>query len=328
MPTLSPVHEPEHGAWRDLDGEWRQMHGNFERQGISVERHRFRTDRALDWGRSFHADSLEICLNLQGAGCLSGPGAEATLGVRSVAFYSPAAGTLAGTRKSGAAHRFVTVEMSRGFLAGRLSQAAPESLHAGVRSFLEADPGAAPIFVETRTMDVSVQNAARALAEPPLAPGSAGGQLWYGAKVTELISLLFFAAEPVAEKAPELFCARQKRIANERVEHARALLERDLENPPTLEMLAAEAGCGAFHLSRMFSQSTGQTIPQYLRDIRLEKAARLLREGRANVTEAATAVGYQSLSHFSKAFWEKFGCCPGLYNNPKLAAVTRTRARR
>jgi len=31
------------------------------------------------------------------------------------------------------------------------------------------------------------------------------------------------------------------------------------------------------------------------------------------VTEAALEVGYNSLSHFSSAFHETFGCCPGLY---------------
>ena len=88
-------------------------------------------------------------------------------------------------------------------------------------------------------------------------------------------------------------------------------------------MLAAEAGCGAFHLSRTFSQHTGRTVPQYLRQLRLERAAQLLREGRCNVTEAAMEVGYSSLSHFSKAFWEAYGCCPGLYGNPKLRAAAQ-----
>jgi AraC-like DNA-binding protein len=61
-----------------------------------------------------------------------------------------------------------------------------------------------------------------------------------------------------------------------------------------------------------------------LREIRLDRAAKLLRAGRSNVTQAAFAVGYQSLSHFSKAFWERFGCCPGLYGNPKIASRVRT----
>ena len=58
----------------------------------------------------------------------------------------------------------------------------------------------------------------------------------------------------------------------------------------------------------------------------MERAAQMLREGRSNVTETALAVGYSSLSHFSKAFWETHGCCPGLYGNAKLAgAMTRVR---
>ena len=55
------------------------------------------------------------------------------------------------------------------------------------------------------------------------------------------------------------------------------------------------------------------TIPQYLRQLRMERAAELLRSGKFNVTEAALEVGYSSLSHFSQAFHETFGCCPGLY---------------
>lgn len=72
-------------------------------------------------------------------------------------------------------------------------------------------------------------------------------------------------------------------------------------------------GCSPFHLSRGFSQEVGLTIQQYLRGIRLERAAELLRTGQCNVTEAAFEVGYNSLSHFSSSFHEMFGCCPGLY---------------
>ena len=92
-----------------------------------------------------------------------------------------------------------------------------------------------------------------------------------------------------------------------------AILRRDPTNPPTLEQLGREAGCSPFYLSRTFSKETGQTIPQYLRQLRLERASGLLKQGRMNVTEVALAVGYSSLSHFSQAFHQQFGCCPGLY---------------
>ena len=63
--------------------------------------------------------------------------------------------------------------------------------------------------------------------------------------------------------------------------------------------------------------------PQYLRNIRMERAAELLRTGRYNVTEAAIEVGYSSLSHFSKAFCETIGCCPVLYPVAKNVILYR-----
>ncbi|MDP9097520.1 MAG: AraC family transcriptional regulator, partial [Verrucomicrobiota bacterium] len=101
--------------------------------------------------------------------------------------------------------------------------------------------------------------------------------------------------------------------ARDRVARTKELLARNLAEPPTLEMLGREVGCSPFYLSRSFSREVGLTIPQYLRKLRMERAAELLRMGRHNVTEAATEVGYASLSHFSKAFCETIGCCPVLY---------------
>jgi AraC-like DNA-binding protein len=91
------------------------------------------------------------------------------------------------------------------------------------------------------------------------------------------------------------------------------LIKRDLVNPPALEEIAKEAACSPFYLSRTFSKEMGQTIPQYLRQLRMEKAALLLKSGEYNVTEVAMEVGYSSLSHFSAAFHQIYGCCPGLY---------------
>jgi AraC-like DNA-binding protein len=91
-------------------------------------------------------------------------------------------------------------------------------------------------------------------------------------------------------------------------------------------MLAKEVNCSPFHLSRIFAQETGLTIPRYLRMLRIEKASELLRQGKGNVTEAAFAVGYSSLSAFNQAFVEITGCCPGLYparQRPVLPRIKR-----
>ena len=50
-------------------------------------------------------------------------------------------------------------------------------------------------------------------------------------------------------------------------------------------------GCSPFHLSRTFSAEMGMTIPQYLRQIRMERAADLLKSGKFNVTAEIAAMG-------------------------------------
>ena len=91
------------------------------------------------------------------------------------------------------------------------------------------------------------------------------------------------------------------------------LIRSDQQRVEALEQLGKEVGCSAFYLSRTFSQETGSTIPQYLQRLRMDRAAELLRSGEYNVTEAALEVGYSSFSHFSLAFRQTHGCCPGLF---------------
>jgi AraC-like DNA-binding protein len=172
------------------------------------------------------------------------------------------------------------------------------------------------VIAPVRPMTVEQRGVVASLAEPPVA--KAAQILWYQSKALELMAHFLFTP-----KDPEFFCMRHKRVARERVERTKELLARDLANPPTLEMLGQEVGCSPFYLSRIFSREVGLTIPQYLRNVRMERAAELLRTGRYNVTEAATEVGYSSLSHFSKAFCETIGCCPVLYPVAKNVILDR-----
>ena len=122
-----------------------------------------------------------------------------------------------------------------------------------------------------------------------------------------------------AEADEDLFCNRQKRVAAERVEQVKEIIRGDLESPPTLQQLGKKVGCSHYYLSRTFSQETGMTIPQYIRQVRIEKAAELLVSGKFNVTEAALEVGYSSISHFSQAFCQLMGSCPTLYTSQQAA---------
>jgi len=60
----------ERGAWREVPKGWRQLWGDFDRLGVSLQWHDFRTERSLDWGASFRPRSLEFCLNVEGRGAV------------------------------------------------------------------------------------------------------------------------------------------------------------------------------------------------------------------------------------------------------------------
>jgi AraC-like DNA-binding protein len=303
--TLSPRFEGEVAAWAAVGAGWRQLFGNFGSLGFSLEWHDFNAAEPIDWARSFHPGSVELCLNLTGEGSVSCGAKSARFGNQSAGFYRQGKNPLTAVRLAEQNHQFITVEFRPDFLLRELGENR-EFLHPLIQASLENEPAVSGIS-DPEPLTSRQRDLVMALRQPPVLAGAQ--RLWYGAKVRELMSEFFFAPPSNSE----LFCHRQQRVARDRVETVLEALKKDLSNPPSLEAIARTAACSPFYLSRTFSKEMGQTIPQYLRQLRMEKAATLLRSGSFNVTEAALEVGYSSLSHFSAAFHQTFGCCPGLY---------------
>lgn len=288
----------EKDVWKEIQGKWNQLFGDFPKEGISVEWHDFSTPRLLEWKKSIHPESLEICINFEGSGVfLKGKTREKVPGPKSVTYYTQR--TMKSWREPGERHSFLTIEMSREWLAKFLGKSREECPW-DVRSFLDGTDrkSATPKF---RPLTPWIRRAAEEMLHPPV---SLHG-IWFPAKIMEISAHLF--------ASPELPYERRKLLSGERAEKVKEILGRDIENPPGLGEIAKEVGCSQFHLSRIFSEETGTTITRYLRTLRLEQAAGFLRSGKYNVTETAMAVGYSSLSHFSKAFAEHFGHCPCVF---------------
>lgn len=95
-----------------------------------------------------------------------------------------------------------------------------------------------------------------------------------------------------------------------RLHAAVAMIDECYAEPLTVDDLARAAALSRFHFSRLFKEQMGMSPYQYLVQVRVERAAELLRGGRRNVTEAALSVGFQDLSRFSRAFSGRFGCKP------------------
>ena len=295
----------EAGAWRDVGKGWQPLFGSFHGAGYSIEWHDFFAKREFDWAASFHPGCVELCLNLDGHGFVEGKNSRAEFAPGTAGFYHRRDEPLTAKRATNEQHQFLTVEFSCPFLAKHL--AGMESvLHPIAKAAIENCP-CEHVASATVRLGAAQQQLIATLRQPPVY--ATAQPLWYQCKALELA--VTFLLQPPPDK--EMFCTRQQRLAQERVEQVIFLLKQNLAAPPTLEELGKKIGCSHFYLSRIFSAQTGQTITQHLRQLRMERAAELLKSGEFNVTEAALEVGYASLSHFSAAFHETFGCCPGLY---------------
>jgi AraC family transcriptional regulator len=295
----------ERQVWHAVGNGWRHLHGSVSGAGLSFEWHKFTVREELNWGKSFHPGSIEVCLNREGNGRVAFNKREAAFTPSTIGFYRRGEEDLPATRQANQQHQFLTVEMSFDFLRRHLGEFVT-SLHPLVRDVVSGQSEKSAVAPTMRLTTRQAQLLASLQQAPVLAMAQS---VWYQAKALELAAELFF----IAQDDQEFFCHRQQRLSAERVEKVIALLRDRLAKPPSLEEIGQAAGCSPFYLSRTFSAATGMTIPQYVRQLRMERAAELLRSGRFNVTEAALEVGYSSLSHFSQAFYDTFGCCPGLY---------------
>lgn len=81
----------------------------------------------------------------------------------------------------------------------------------------------------------------------------------------------------------------------------------------SVEELSRELGMSRVHLYKKLLSITGKTPIEFIRIIRLKRAAQLLRESQQNVSEIAYQVGFNNPKYFSKYFKEEFGVLPSVY---------------
>ncbi|PIE70020.1 MAG: hypothetical protein CSA22_10220 [Deltaproteobacteria bacterium] len=101
-----------------------------------------------------------------------------------------------------------------------------------------------------------------------------------------------------------------------RLQRVKEMLENRLDDPPSLSELAKEAAMSPPKLNQCFRHLYGTTVFEYLRQQRFDQAKDMLEQG-LSVTEAALAVGYESLASFSLAFKKRFGDSPSRYFRQK-----------
>lgn len=96
------------------------------------------------------------------------------------------------------------------------------------------------------------------------------------------------------------------------VSRAKQMLAARLQQPPSLEELAAAVNLSPFHFARVFRRATGLPPHAWLQQRRLEQARALLRSGCAAASVAAQ-LGFADQSHLSRQFKQVYGVSPGEY---------------
>jgi signal transduction histidine kinase/DNA-binding response OmpR family regulator len=89
-----------------------------------------------------------------------------------------------------------------------------------------------------------------------------------------------------------------------------------------VETMTKEVGISRAQLHRKMKEMTGLSVSEFVRNIRLEQAVRLLKEQKINVTQVAYTVGFSNLAHFSTVFRKQFGVSPSEYTGQNMKVDT------
>lgn len=131
-------------------------------------------------------------------------------------------------------------------------------------------------------------------------------RLYMQSKAVEIVC----QALEAADSEPDIASVETTKLAASGVLKARRLLADNFVTPPSLQDLAREVGMSRTALCTGFRQILGQSVFDYIEDLRMQQALVLLNDHTSTVTEIAHAVGYNHSSSFSVAIHRRFGATP------------------
>jgi len=133
-----------------------------------------------------------------------------------------------------------------------------------------------------------------------------------GAQLDNIMRLFAFFAEYFCEVGRRLK-AYQRQSKNDGIELALRYLRQHFREPVTLEETARRVHYAPAYLSALFHQATGITYTEYVQHLRIDEAKRLLASTERGITDIASEVGFNSLTHFNRIFKKWEGCAPSSY---------------
>ncbi len=117
---------------------------------------------------------------------------------------------------------------------------------------------------------------------------------------------------------------QSKREYIARINKVMDYLEKHLDEPVNLAKVAEVAHFSPFHFHRIFTSLTGETLNSFIQRIRIEKAAKLLKNDETlSISEIADKCGFGSSSVFSRVFRKYFGLTAKEFRNTEKAVLVK-----
>lgn len=305
-------HSGKHSTWRDaVDHEvnslgWQSnIRVEQPHNGITV----CVLDALIERDTTFYPEGPEtfsLSIFLDGRGTLSVTGAEPLEIAPGMAVVFSSKGYCKGENFLPGGQRLNTVDLrfERPLL---LEAGGPTLAHLGGDLLTQHSLPREGVCLVGFPAPTSMLSAARSLASCPLDDG-VGRRLFLYSKAIESLSL----AVTSLQQLPQLATPAPRLDEQRRILEARHLLETKFEQGWTITRLAREVGLNERKLKHGFRTLVGNTIHAHLLQVRMDAAASLLKDGHS-VTETALAVGFDSLSHFSRIFARAKGLPPSRY---------------
>ncbi|MCG2838311.1 AraC family transcriptional regulator [Photobacterium sp. WH77] len=109
-----------------------------------------------------------------------------------------------------------------------------------------------------------------------------------------------------------------------RIQRVLDYIHTHLDQPLSVVELAEQSCWSRWQLQRVFNSETGLTLAQYVRELKLSRAAEQLLSGNDRILDIALSCGFNSEISFIRAFRQMFGCAPGSYKKRGLLTGLRT----
>lgn len=127
--------------------------------------------------------------------------------------------------------------------------------------------------------------------------------------------LLLLGGKYPASAGKEKGGRERSRRYNERMKQMLTFIREHYGEPLTAEQIAASASVSPSECLRCFRSVLGTTPISYLRDYRLQTAAKLLAGTSWKISDIADQCGFSEMSYFAKSFREMYHCTPSAYRN-------------